>query len=337
MSNQPDTQQHPIKLGLIGTGVAARELHWPALQRAHDAVELVAVCNRSAEKAQAFAEMAGGVAWYTDWDAFLAHPGLEAVDIVLPVTENVRATQAALMAGKHVLVEKPLAATPEEARWMLALAGKHPGQVTMVAENLRYSAAMLHIKAWLASGAAGRTYALHWRLAAHMQPDNRFIASGWRTNDAFPGGLLLDAGVHYTAAAQMLLGDITSARILPSQSTNHLGRWDGASLQFDTASGAHGTMNLYFAAAGLTDFKLEVLAEYGTATFDGRHVVLYGADGSRIEADFADDDFGYAAELRDFAAAIRTGRPVASTVEQAWHDMQVWSATLARPGEVIHF
>src|SRR5690606_17935709 len=106
------------------------------------------------------------------------------------------------------------------------------------------------LRRWLVSGGAGRPYALHWNVLAHMQPDNQYIASGWRCGDAFPDGLLLDAGVHYVAAVRALLGGITSATLLPVQVQPYLGRFDGGSLQFLTRTGAHGSLNLYFSAVG---------------------------------------------------------------------------------------
>ncbi|SMC20575.1 Predicted dehydrogenase [Andreprevotia lacus DSM 23236] len=329
-----------LRLGLMGTGVAARELHWPALAALQGEVELVALCNRTLAKAEDFArlagERAGQIACYDDWDAFLAHPGLDAVLIALPATQNLTACRAVLAAGKHVLVEKPLAATPEDAGRLLALAADYPAQVSMVAENLRYSAALLQIRDWLASGVAGQPYALHWTATNEMRSDNRYLASGWRTDADFPGGLLLDVGVHYAAAVELLLGRISSARLLTSRTSTHLGAFDGGSLQFSTASGAHGTLNLYFSAIGREGFKLLLLAEHGSAEFDGRTVTLIGPDGMRhVQA--VSGDFGYTAELRAFASAVLRGEPNASSFAQAWQDMQVWTATLARPGELVLF
>ncbi|KAF0814431.1 scyllo-inositol 2-dehydrogenase (NADP(+)) [Andreprevotia sp. IGB-42] len=333
----------PLRLGLIGTGVAARELHWPALRQLQEQITLVALCGRTMENVQAFAshvaETGGPVTLpcYTGWADFLDHPGLDAVLVALPATENLQISRIALAAGKHVLVEKPLAANGDEALQMLALAAAHPQLVTMVAENIRYSSALLRIKAWLDSGVAGRVYALHWQAANHMLADNRYIASGWRTDAAFPGGLLLDAGVHYSAGVQLLLGDIAEARLLTSKAATHLGAWDGASLQFTTRNGANGTLDLYFAAVGQAGFRLLLLAERGSAQFDGHTLLLHGADGSCIEEDHRSDDFGYAAEFLAFRQAIATGTATASPFAQAWQDMRVWTAALAQPGQVVQY
>ncbi|TJZ67141.1 Gfo/Idh/MocA family protein [Chitiniphilus eburneus] len=322
-----------VRLGLIGCGVAARELHWPALRQVGDAVQLVAVCNRTADKARALAELAGGIDWYDDWQSLLARPDIDAVDIVLPATLNLEATRAALAAGKHVLVEKPLAANPDEARAMLVLAQAHPDRVTMVAENFRHAWFLRRLRAWLAQGEVGRAYALHWHAMTTMAHDNRYIVSGWRGSEAFPGGLLLDAGVHYVAVARALLGEVTEASIEVSSVDPHLGRYDGGSLTLRTDSGAHATLNLYFSTVGHEEWRLVVLAERGSAEYDGATLTLRGADG-RVQHEPKPDDDGYAAEFRALAAAIRAGQG-GSDFAEGWRDMRVITSALAQPGQRV--
>ncbi|UXY16981.1 Gfo/Idh/MocA family oxidoreductase [Chitiniphilus purpureus] len=325
--------QPTIRLGLIGCGVAARELHWPALLQVRDVLQLVAVCNRTPEKAQALASLAGGIDWYRDWEALIARDDIAAVDIVLPATLNLAATRAALAADKHVLVEKPLAATLEEAQAMRALARAHPGKVLLVAENFRYAWFLQRLRQWLASGEVGRPYALHWHAFSHMTPDNRYIASGWRGSEAFPGGLLLDAGVHYIAVVRALLGEITAAQLDAVQVNPALGRYDGGCLHFETADGAHGSLNLYFSVPGHNEWRLVLLAERGTAQYDGRTLTLHHADG-RVVSETRPDDDGYAAELRAFAEAIARGAG-GSDFDEAWRDMRVIGETMAQPGRRV--
>ncbi|WP_148714938.1 Gfo/Idh/MocA family protein [Chitinolyticbacter meiyuanensis] len=320
----------PLRVGLLGCGVAARELHWPALQKLAGRIQLVAVCNRTGAKAQAFADLVGGIDWYEDWQQLLARTDIDAVDIVLPATLNLAATRDALAAGKHVLVEKPLAATPADALAMQALADRYPQLVTMVAENYRYAWFVERLRAWIASGEAGRPYALHWNAMSRMAPDNRYIISGWRSSDAFPDGLLLDAGVHYVAVVRALLGEITRATLLPSRVQPHLGRFDGGSLQFQTETGAHGSLNLYFSAVGSQEWRLQLLAEHGCAEYDGTCLRIRTLGGETVEQ--RPDDDGYAAEFQAFADAVAGKAAHRSGFDEAWRDMQVISQSLAQPG-----
>jgi predicted dehydrogenase len=75
-----------IALGVIGTGLAMRELHGPVFREMKEQYEIVAVCNRSPESAQTFAaEMGITPAFYTDHRALLARQDIEAVNIAVPI------------------------------------------------------------------------------------------------------------------------------------------------------------------------------------------------------------------------------------------------------------
>src|SRR5690606_22679863 len=111
-----------VGLAIIGTGIAARKHHWPALQQLRRKFRIVCVCNRTEPTCRAFAEMAGVKEYTTDWREVLARPAVEAVDLVLPVELNFEVPRAALAMGKHVLCEKPLAISRREAREMVRLA-----------------------------------------------------------------------------------------------------------------------------------------------------------------------------------------------------------------------
>jgi predicted dehydrogenase len=80
----------PLRLGIIGTGVAARILHWPALKELRDCYQVVAVANRSRDKGEAFADLVGleQSAVYTDYRELLARGDLDVVDLVLPPQFN---------------------------------------------------------------------------------------------------------------------------------------------------------------------------------------------------------------------------------------------------------
>ena len=126
-----------IKIGIIGCGIAARDLHLPALNRLKDKFEITAVCNHTIDKAKSFSDLVGGVPYFKDYHDLLNRQDVDAVDVVLPIGLNPKVTHDALRAGKHIMVEKPLAANLEDARKMLDLEKQYP-QTTMVAENYRY-------------------------------------------------------------------------------------------------------------------------------------------------------------------------------------------------------
>jgi predicted dehydrogenase len=148
----------PVKLGVIGCGLAATNVHWPNLRQLGDKFQIVAVSDLSAERAEEFARLVGGVPYETDHRALLSKQDIEAVDIVAPVPLHHPLVADALEAGKHVLVEKPLAADLGQGELMLKLGSLHP-QAKMVGENFRYRRAVRRTREIMDSGTIGRPYA----------------------------------------------------------------------------------------------------------------------------------------------------------------------------------
>jgi predicted dehydrogenase len=109
-----------LRIGLIGAGRIAQAAHLPALAKAEGAC-LVAVCDSSPTLSQGVAQRYD-VPGYTDVAELLAHDGLDAVIVAVPDRLHLPLASQALRAGKHVLVEKPLAAVVEEAEELAALA-----------------------------------------------------------------------------------------------------------------------------------------------------------------------------------------------------------------------
>ena len=113
----------PLRFGIIGAGMIA-EFHAQAIAAMAEA-ELVAVCARRMDAAEAFAT-SHGVQAYDDIDAFLGHQPLDVVTICTPSGAHLEPTLAAAAAGKHVICEKPLEVTTERVDAMIAACEKRP-------------------------------------------------------------------------------------------------------------------------------------------------------------------------------------------------------------------
>src|SRR5688572_26646067 len=98
-----------LRLGMIGTGVAAQRLYLPAFQRLGRKLELVACTNRTRKKAEAYATLAGIPKVVDSAAELLGLPEVDAVLISLPIDAQPEMVLAALKAGKPVLSEKPIA------------------------------------------------------------------------------------------------------------------------------------------------------------------------------------------------------------------------------------
>ena len=126
----------PIRIGLVGTGIVSR-LHLPAFQQYPEDVQLVAVCDTHEEAANQFAKDANVDRVYTDFEKMLREADIDAVDICTIHNQHEYQAIAAAEAGKHILLEKPMAASLEECRNILT-ATDNAGIIFMVAQTLRY-------------------------------------------------------------------------------------------------------------------------------------------------------------------------------------------------------
>ena len=149
-----------LRVGVIGLG-AFGESHLRAW-RGLPEVEVAAVASRSAERAAEIAARYGVPRWYGSHDELIADPSIAAVSVTTAETEHRAPVIAALGAGKHVLVEKPIAATLDDARAMLDAARDAPG-ILMPGHILRFVPAYAGARAAAVSGELGRLVALSAR------------------------------------------------------------------------------------------------------------------------------------------------------------------------------
>src|SRR6266516_1916908 len=170
--------------------------------------ELVAVANHRRETAAAFAQEHGIPRVTTDWEALAAAPDLDAAIVATPNALHAPQTIALLRAGKHVMVEKPMATTVAESDAMIE-ASRASRASLMVAHCWRFRDEVIAVRDRIATGELGeivktRGYGVH----AGWGP------SGWFTDPALAGGgALLDMGVHAIDTARFLLGDPEPIRV----------------------------------------------------------------------------------------------------------------------------
>ena len=111
-----------VRIGFIGCGGIANQKHLPGMaQEKVNGAQLVAFCDLIEERAQKAAAEYGdpGAKVYTDYRELLADPTIDAVHVLTPNVSHCEISCAAMEAGKHVLCEKPMAATKEDAKRML--------------------------------------------------------------------------------------------------------------------------------------------------------------------------------------------------------------------------
>lgn len=198
--------------------MAWERLHWPALQELSDRYEVIAVCNKTIEDAQKFAQRINlpQDRVYSDYNQLLKLPDLDVVDVLVPISENYEVAKAVLAAGKNLIAEKPLAATLEGAEELIRLKDEKSVKM-MVAENFRYEECSTVIKELLSNGAIGNAVYFIFHTGAGFEKDmlgDTFGAKEWRQHPDFKGGIFLDGGVHDIALMRFLFGDAEQVKAI---------------------------------------------------------------------------------------------------------------------------
>ncbi|MEU9553979.1 Gfo/Idh/MocA family protein [Streptomyces fumanus] len=187
-----------MRIGLLGTGPWADTAHAPALRR-HDGLDFVGVWGRRPEAAEELAARHGTRA-YADLDALL--DDVEAVAIALSPDAQADQAVRAARAGRHLLLDKPLAVTAEHAR-AVAEAVRETGVASVVFFTSRFQP---ETEAWIAEQ-AGRedwfTARAEW-LGAVFTGDSPYARSPWRREK----GALWDVGPHALSVLLPVLGDV---------------------------------------------------------------------------------------------------------------------------------
>lgn len=197
-----------LKVAVIGAGAQGRGSHIRACAANKD-MELVAVCDLQKAKLDAVLADYRVPHAVTDYRQVLAMEEVDAVIIALPNYLHAPVTIDALSAGKHVLVEKPMAMNAAEAQAMLA-ARDASGKILMVGQNNRFRAEAVLIKDMVTSGEYGEVYnaeASWWR--------RRCGQRGWFIDrKRSGGGALVDIGVHALDLCWWLMGCPEPAHVL---------------------------------------------------------------------------------------------------------------------------
>jgi predicted dehydrogenase len=203
-----------VRVALLGSGWVA-DFHARGVLECPGA-ELVAAANWREESLSALAERHGIARVTTDWHELVADPLIDAVIVATPNALHAPQAIACLEAGKHVLVEKPMARTLAESETMRQAAAAS-GARLMVAHCWRFHADVLRLRDRVAAGELGeivktRGYGVH----AGWGP------SGWFTDPELAGGgALLDMGVHAIDTARFLLGDPSPETVCASIGTRY--------------------------------------------------------------------------------------------------------------------
>jgi predicted dehydrogenase len=192
------SEGNPVRLGLVGIGRAGWGMHCRELEGRESLFRIVAACDLLKERRDRMAARYGCRTYRTVED-LAADPEVELVDIATRSDFHFPQATAALRAGKHVLVEKPMTLTHAEAVRLQRQALRSRGRL-FVRHNRRFETAFQHIRGIVESGLLGRVHSIRLRRGGFQRRDD------WQAVMRFGGGQLLNWGPHIVDHALQFAG-----------------------------------------------------------------------------------------------------------------------------------
>jgi len=200
---------HTVRVGVIGCGAIAEYVHLPAYKE-NPMARLIAVCDINKERAKKVAEAFEAESWYIDYKELLKRDDIDAVSICTPNHLHCEQAVAAAEAGKHILLEKPMALTLRECDEIIN-ACKKSGVKLMIGTNSKFDPVYQRVKTLIDQALIGKILIIKHHMA-HSGPYKIWpAASDWFFDkDKVGGGCLMDLGSHAFDLLRWLAGDVTS-------------------------------------------------------------------------------------------------------------------------------
>lgn len=335
-----------IKLGLIGAGRVAGTRHLPALASIPD-VEVIAVADQNPEHLKGVANRFKIKYRYLDFIELLENPAIEAVAVCVPAEFHLEVALAALDAGKHLFIEKPLALSAGECDRLIERARQSPSKV-MVGFNMRWHRLVRQAREIIEQQKLGQLELMRTAFTGPMR--YRKNVPEWRKRRELGGGALVEMAVHQFDMWRFLLQSEVEEISVMSRSD----QWDDNTATM-TARMANGLLVSSLVSQGTGDSnEVEVYGQAGRLKLSCYR--LYGLEiisasghqkNSRIplrrmaqmlkelpQAVSVAHQGGpylaaFRAEWRHFIDCIKDDTPVGSTLEDGRRAMQVVLAALA--------
>ena len=208
--------QTPLGVALIGTGFMGKchAMAWNNVATVFGGARpsLSILCDADTDRATQLARDWGFARAATDWRGAIADPAVDVVSITTPNSMHRPMAEAALAAGKHVWLEKPMALTLDDARAMADLAAAHPDQVTILGYNYLRSPAFQAARALIAAGEIGTPMSFRGVYDEDYSADPDLPWSWRMTHQGGGLGALGDLGCHLVGQMLALMGPV--ARVI---------------------------------------------------------------------------------------------------------------------------
>ena len=231
-----NAQNTSLKIALVGCGRIS-QVHFQTIAK-EPRVKLVAVADTDPRAAKSAGE-AFGVPSFEKMEELLKATSPDAVILCTPPNTHRALTESALSAGAHVLCEKPLALSVDDAIAMVQAATR-AGRQLMMASKFRYVQDIIHAKGMIASGILGEIILYENEFCSHVDMKNRWNAS----REIGGGGVLIDNGSHSVDIFRYLFGPVRSLQATTGKQWQEIQVEDTCRLHLRSADNTIGSIDL---------------------------------------------------------------------------------------------
>jgi len=335
-----------VKVGIIGSQFEA-DIHASAFQLMPEEAEVVAVASPTPGNAAKLAKHYGIPRVFTDYKEMLREADIEMITITAPNYLHCQMTLEIAAAGKHVVCEKPLCMTLEEADRMID-GCKKLGVLLMYAEELFFTPKYLKAKEMADQGAFGKVYLVK-QSEKHFGPHSSWF---WDVSKS-GGGALMDLGCHGIAFCYWFLGRPAIKSVYAQMGTYVHGDKtkgdDDTICLIEFGNGAVGAVEVSWGRRGGMDDKIEVFGKGGVTYANlhmGNALPTYSEHGFAYAVEKAPStkgwtwpvyeelwNYGFPQEMRHFARCVRGKETPQATGEDGKVVMQALMAAYASAGQ----
>jgi predicted dehydrogenase len=307
----------PIRFGLVGAGAISTQ-HVEAIESVSGA-RLAAVASASVERARTLGERLG-VPWTTDIAALVGRDDVDAVAISSPSGLHAEQALAALRHAKHVLVEKPLALSNDDARAVVDEARRR-GLVAATVSQRRFEPVVRAVREAVVAGALGRIVLIVAEGLYH-RPQSYYDSAHWRGTIALDGGVLMNQAIHTIDLMRWIGGPVQRVSAHVATVSHAMEAEDVATVSLRFESGALGAILATTCEPTERPTELRIDGDRGHIRLVGEEVAEWqvpdrpapvvatdaAAAAAGGPATWGTNATGYIRQYTDFVAAIREGR-----------------------------
>jgi myo-inositol 2-dehydrogenase / D-chiro-inositol 1-dehydrogenase len=327
-----------LRLGIVGCGRVTELRHLPAL-RGSPGVRVVALSDVDPARLASVAERFGVVRRYRDHAELIEAGGVDAVAVCVPPRHHAEVALAALAAGKHLFVEKPLALKVEECERLAARAALAPALKAMVGFNLRWHRLVREARETIGRGALGEIKLVRTVFTSAVRARADF--PDWRRRRESGGGALFELGVHHFDLLRFMLRDEVEEVYASSRDADETAavaaRMGGGAqvlAAFSEGTGENHEIEIYGGRGWLrvSIYRADGLEQLGASQYPGSMGTRLRRMGrtlrelprmvrqARRGGDYV---ASYAEEWRHFVSAVAADSPVGATLDDGGRALEV--------------